>query len=146
VRVFVAGTFDGLHYGHLFLLTDARRRGADMVRRLGRSTVHLVVVARDESVERIKGRAPHHNQNERRHLVTALQLVDEAFVGNRDDFIRSVRPVRPDLIMLGYDQSRSWEEILRTCGIAIPIVRSSRYHDRRLKSSILRADLEQMRT
>jgi len=147
LRVFVAGTFDGLHYGHLYLLTYARRRGAAMARRLGRPGVHVaVVVARDDSVQRIKGRAPHHTQRERQRMVAALRPVDAAFVGDRDDFIRSVRRARPELIVLGYDQSRSWEEILRACGITIPIVRCPRYSERRLKSSILRPDLERMRT
>lgn len=147
LRVFVAGTFDGLHYGHLFLLAHARRRGTTMARRLGRNGVYLVVVvARDDSVQRIKGRAPHHTQRERQRLVAAMRPVDAAFVGYPDDFIRSVRRARPDLIVLGYDQSHAWEEILRTGGISVPVVRCPQYRGRYLKSSMLRADLEQMRT
>ena len=106
VRVFVGGTFDGLHLGHVFLLEFARRRGLALARRSGRPGVHLsVVVARDESVRRIKHRSPHHTQRERRRLVASLKLVDAAFVGVPNDFVRSVRKVRPDLIVLGYDQS-----------------------------------------
>ena len=147
LRVFVAGTFDGLHYGHLFLLAHARRRGTTMARRLGRTGVRLVVVvARDDSVQRIKGRAPHHTQRERQRLVAAMRPVEAACVGDRDDFIRSVRRARPDLIVLRYDQSRAWEAILRTAGIAVPIARCPQYRGRQLKSSMLRADLEQMRT
>jgi len=147
LRVFVAGTFDGLHYGHLFLLEHARRRGAAIARRLGRPGVCLiVVVARDDSVQRIKGRAPHHTQRERRRLIAALRGVDVAFVGSRDNFIRSVRRARPDLIVLGYDQSRAWEEVLRASGINLPVARCPQYRGHLLKSSMLRADLEQMRT
>src|SRR5262249_26156123 len=108
VRVFVGGTFDGLHLGHLYLLETARRRGLALAARLGRSGVHLsVVIARDDSVRRIKHRPPHHTQNERRRLVAALRVVDEAFVGVANDFIKSVRRVQPDLIVLGYDQKAS---------------------------------------
>jgi len=147
LRVFVAGTFDGLHCGHLFLLAQARRQGAALARRLGRHGVHLaVVVARDDSVRHIKDRAPHHTQRERRALVAALRLVDEAFVGYRDDFLRSVRRVRPDLIVLGYDQSGAWEEVLRTAGLQTPVVRCPHYRGHHLKSSKLRADVETMRT
>jgi FAD synthetase len=147
VRVFVGGTFDGLHLGHLYLLDFARRRGLALAERLGRSGVRLsVVVARDESVRRIKHRAPHHTQRERCKLIGALRAVDEAFVGVPNDFIRSVRRVNPDLIVLGYDQTASWEEKLREAGIHARIVRCPPYRGGRLKSSMLREDLERMRT
>ncbi len=147
VRVFVGGTFDGLHLGHVFLLEFARRRGLALARRSGRPGVHLsVVVARDESVRRIKHRSPHHTQRERRRLVASLKLVDAAFVGVPNDFVRSVRKVRPDLIVLGYDQSGGWEGTLRDAGIAARIVRCPPYDGERLKSSMIRADLEKMPT
>ena len=147
LRVFVAGTFDGLHFGHVFLLRYARRRGLQLARRFGRDGVHLaVVIARDDTVQRVKGRAAHHTQRERREMVRALRIVDEAFVGYRDDFLRSVRRVRPDLIVLGYDQSFAWEEVLRAARITAPVVRCSQYRGHRLKSSMMRADFERMKT
>ncbi len=147
VRVFVGGTFDGLHVGHLFLLGFARRRGLALARQLGRNGVHIsVVVARDESVLRIKHRAPHHSHFERRRLVAALSAVDAAFIGAPNDFVRSVRRVKPDLIVLGYDQSARWESTLRQAGINAGIVRCPPYKGKRLKSSMIREDLEKMPT
>lgn len=147
VRVFVAGTFDGLHAGHLFLFRYARERGGALARQLGRRGVRLtVVIARDDSVRRIKNRAPHHTEDERRDLIAALRLVDDVFVGYRDDFIKSVRRARPDLIVLGYDQSPAWEEVLRRAHITTPVLRCPRYGSGGLKSSKIRADLEKMRT
>jgi FAD synthetase len=147
VRVFLGGTFDGIHSGHVHLLEFARRRGLALARRQGRAGVHVsVVVARDESVRRIKHRPPHHTHTERRRLVSALRPVDDAFVGVPNDFVRSVRKVRPDLIVLGYDQGSSWEAILRAAGIRAPIVRCPPYRGKQLKSSRLRTDWEKMPT
>jgi FAD synthetase len=141
IRVFVAGTFDGIHLGHVSLLTFARRRGLRLAERLRRPGVHLtVVIARDESVRRIKGRLPLHNERERRRLVQTLDTVDATFVGYRGDFLRSVRRVRPDLIVLGYDQNARWEATLRRAGIAARVLRAAPYDGERLKSSRLRSD------
>lgn len=147
VRVFVGGTFDGLHSGHLFLLDFARARGAVLARRDGRPGVHLsVVIARDASVQRIKHRSPHHNQEERRRLVAHLRGVDDAFIGVANDFIQSVRRVDPDIIVLGYDQKASWEGALRAAGIGAALARCPPYRSRRLKSSKMRDDLVAMPT
>ena len=135
----------GLHLGHVYLLDFARRRGLALARRQARPGVCVsVVIARDESVRRIKHRLPHHSHAERRRLVAALRAVDMAFIGVRKDFIRSVRRVRPDLIVLGHDQTAGWESTLRQAGIHAAIVRCPAYRRPRLKSSTLRADLKNM--
>jgi glycerol-3-phosphate cytidylyltransferase-like family protein len=79
-------------------------------------------------------------------LVAALRSVDEAFVGVPNDFLRSVRRVRPDLIVLGHDQSAAWEERLRNAGFHVPILRCPPYRRANLKSSALRRDFEKMAT
>jgi hypothetical protein len=72
--------------------------------------------------------------------------VDRARLGFPGDFLRSVRVVRPDVIVLGYDQSVGWENTLRAAGFAGIITRCPAYDDRRLKSSRLRDDFARRET
>jgi len=78
--------------------------------------------------------------------VAALRVVDAAILGVPNDFVRSVKRVDPHLIVLGYDQKGAWEGILRAAGIAARIERCPAYKDGALKTSKIRADLEEMNT
>ena len=94
MRIMLFGTFDHLHPGHLSVLREAGLRGEDVT----------VVVARDKNVERMKGKPPEQGEDER---MAAIRLVFPSFdvrIGDDADFLAPVRSVRPDLILLGYDQ------------------------------------------
>ncbi|MEK7084029.1 MAG: adenylyltransferase/cytidyltransferase family protein, partial [Patescibacteria group bacterium] len=58
-RVLVFGTFDGIHTGHLYFLTQAKKKGR----------VLTVVIARDETVKQLKQRSPRHGENERKKMI-----------------------------------------------------------------------------
>lgn len=64
---YVPGGFDMLHIGHLNILRAARQRCTRLV----------VGVATDESLIRMKGRAPVIQEAERAELVRSLAFVDE---------------------------------------------------------------------
>lgn len=134
--VLAFGTFDLLHPGHIDYLRKARRHGSRLV----------VVVARDESVAKFKGRRPVLHEDERLVMVSSLRLVDKAMLGNRlsgrGDMFRVISKVRPQVIALGYDQRvdlaglRKW---LSDNGINATVVRiRSPLHKGRLKSSLMR--------
>lgn len=93
MRVLVFGTFDGLHPGHRFLLDAAEERGA-----------LSVVVARDETVLRIKGFLPQHGECERVAALRKAYPAAAVLLGDATDYLRPVHAVQPDLILLGYDQ------------------------------------------
>lgn len=99
--VLAFGTFDILHPGHLSYLTQAKSLGDKLV----------VIVATDNNVKKIKGELPLNNQAQRRELVAALDIVDDAIIGFEDDMIKSVEKVRPQIIAMGYDQKPSDEEL-----------------------------------
>ena len=93
MKVLVFGTFDLLHPGHRFLLGEALKRGK-----------LTVVVARDRNVQRIKGRFPVHDEDERLSLVRQAAPGATVVLGDAHDFLVPVKAVDPDLILLGYDQ------------------------------------------
>ncbi|MEN2999640.1 MAG: DUF357 domain-containing protein, partial [Acidilobaceae archaeon] len=101
-RVFVGGTFDILHPGHIELLHFASRLGE----------LH-VVVARDSTVEKVKGRRPVLDERSRLKLVSSLRMVSRALLGDPEDIMKSVEVVRPHVIVLGPDQPYEEEELAR---------------------------------
>ena len=110
--VLVFGTFDHLHPGHRFLLSEASKRvcppgpaSADLSTssRRKRGGLH-VVVARDSNVERIKGRKPDQQEGERLDAISALFPDAIAVLGDPVDFLAPIHAIKPDLILLGYDQ------------------------------------------
>jgi len=113
--VLATGVFDILHMGHLYYLNEARKLGDRLV----------VVVARDETAGRLK-RRPIVPEHLRLEMVRGLKPVDEAVLGDRDDFYKVVEIVRPDIIALGHDQAHDPERIkkdLEGRGMKLEVVR-----------------------
>ncbi|MBU0497258.1 MAG: FAD synthase [Candidatus Thermoplasmatota archaeon] len=87
------GTFDLLHMGHIFFLKEAKKLGDKLV----------VVVARDETVRRLKHEPVIHEEI-RLNLIKELRVVDEAYLGSTDDMYTIVEKIQPNIIALGFDQ------------------------------------------
>ncbi len=100
MRILVSGTFDDLHPGHVFLLKEAEKRSANSDQRSGL----WVIVARDENVKRFKGRAPLQTEDERKRAIEKIFPEATVVLGDSNDFLKPVREIAPDLILLGYDQ------------------------------------------
>lgn len=93
--VLAFGCFDILHYGHLKFLQKAKALGTKLV----------VVVARDGTAEKIKGRKPIFDERARLDMIGALRPVDSALLGNTGGSRYAIiRRLRPHVIALGYDQ------------------------------------------
>lgn len=114
--VLAGGVFDVIHIGHVYTLRKAKSLG----------DVLVVVIARDETVRRLKGTDPIHNEAQRQELVSALRYVDVAILGDREDMMKTVELVRPDIVALGYDQAHDEGFIqseARKRGISLKVVR-----------------------
>lgn len=134
IKVLLFGTFDIFHEGHRNLLRQAREYG-DF---LG------VVVARDATVLKVKGRRPRYLEQERLKVIKESGLVDEVFLGSLNDRYEAVREFKPDIVCLGYDQQQSLSELRRKLdelGLErTRIVRLFSFEPEKYKSSLLRMD------
>ncbi len=120
MRVLLAGTFDLLHPGHIRLLWRAKRKfGGELI----------VIVARDENVRRFKGREPILEDRIRAFILSSLKPVDRVVIGSEDIF-RHIERLKPDVIVLGYDQRIDEEYLSKALsmrGIEAKIVRAPRF-------------------
>ena len=130
-KILVFGTFDGLHEGHEDFFRQAKEYGDHLV----------VVVGRDSTIVRTKGRPPKFNEQERLKVVQAAEFVDEARLGNEgNNPYKVIEEVSPKIICLGYDQThftKKLAEKIREMGLQIDIVRLKAFKPEIYKSSIL---------
>ena len=92
--VLAGGVFDIIHPGHIHTLNAAKALG----------DVLIVAIATDKTAQKMKKRPPLHNQELRCELVTCLSMVDRAVIGHEDDIFETVKEIKPNIIVLGYDQ------------------------------------------
>jgi glycerol-3-phosphate cytidylyltransferase/FAD synthetase len=103
--VLAGGVFDIIHPGHIHTLDAAKALG----------DVLVVVVATDNTSEKMKKRKPLHTQEQRQELVNSLSMVDLCLVGQEEDIFKTVNRVRPQIIALGYDQVHQEKFITDGC-------------------------------
>jgi FAD synthetase len=101
--IFHGGSFEIIHTGHLYTLKQAREMG----------DVLAVVLARDSTIRKRKGREPVTHEKDRLALISSLRLVDAAIVGVEGNIYESMEKIGPDVVTLGYDQYHSENDIRR---------------------------------
>ena len=94
-KVFVNGTFDLLHRGHIELLNYAMTQGGHV----------CVGIDTDDRVRQMKGPTrPIHNQEERKFFLENLKAVDEVrFFSNDKELEGLVKSYQPDIMIVGSD-------------------------------------------
>jgi|SRR3989338_11250806 len=126
-KVIVFGTFDILHPGHIHMLKEAKEYGDYLV----------VVVARDNTVEKVKWRRPYNNQETRIKNVETLGLANKILLGYVDNKHRIVAEEKPQVVALGYDQKFFLDDLEKVLDDSARIVRLSPYIPEKYKSSKL---------
>lgn len=130
-KVLVFGTFDGLHPGHDHFLKEAKKLGDRLI----------VCLARNATVEELKGKPPVRGELERREALAESDSVDEVIYGDRElGTYQIITDTNPDVIAIGYDQQAlktDLERFLKEQGKQITLVTINSLEPERYKSSLL---------
>jgi len=124
-KIATFGVFDIMHPGHVEFLKRCKN--------LEKNAELIVVISRDGTVLKEKGKRPVMKEEERKKIVESLKPVDKVFLGGEcSDKLKIVEEIKPDIIILGYDQN--WEEKklendLRERGLKVKVIRLKKYGD-----------------
>jgi len=123
-KVMIAGTFDILHPGHIYLIDKAAELG----------NVY-VVVATDKNRKKFSGEAPIVPQQQRLEVIKHVKNVKDARLGRADnDTLKTVAEIDPDIILLGPDQQHGVQDLkdgLKKIGLGdIEVRRLETYYDK----------------
>ncbi|MFH1533801.1 MAG: adenylyltransferase/cytidyltransferase family protein [Nitrospirota bacterium] len=134
--VMVFGTFDYLHAGHENLFSQARKLGETII----------AVIARDKTVNNIKGELPDHNEKERLKLLEDTGWADKVVPGDLKDKSKVIKTYKPDIIALGYDQfafTYGLEKLIIDLNLNTQIDRLAPYRPDMYKSSLLKKKIKE---
>ena len=130
--VIASGVFDLLHLGHVRFLEDAKKAG-------GNKAKLIVIIARDSTVEKTKGRKPIMSEDQRCALVKSLRVVDQAVLGYEGlEIGEAIEKIKPDFIALGHDQTKMEQEVkeyIESHELPVEVVRIGKYVENALDSS-----------
>ncbi len=127
-KVFVAGTFDNFHVGHQFFLWSALAFGNKIT----------VVIARNETVEKLKGRRARNNEDVRKSRLeeefVKVENVKIRLGNSNGDFLETLKKENPDILFLGFDQIFDEKKCLKFFP-DLKIIRAKKYFPEVFKSS-----------
>jgi FAD synthetase len=130
--VLASGVFDLLHLGHVQFLEEAKKAG-------GENAKLVVIIARDSTVEKMKGRKPIMSEDQRCTLVESLKVVDEAVLGYENlDIGEVIGKIKPNVIALGYDQvemETAVQTYITNHKLSVEVVRIGKFGENALDSS-----------
>jgi FAD synthetase len=128
--VMIFGTFDILHPGHINFIKQAKKYGDCLI----------VVIARNSTVLKVKGKLPEHSEKQRLEAIKGLKLASKAVLGSLTDKYSAIKKYRPNIICLGYDQTNFVDRLkneLKRLKLKTKIVRLRPFMPHKYKTSII---------
>lgn len=127
----VFGVFDGLHEGHKYFLSEAKKLGDSLI----------AVVTTDENVKKLKGSLPINDFKIRQEEIRKKGDVDEVVPSDKELYTWGViNKYKPDVIAVGYDQTelkKALEDYLKEGGIKLELKVIPSFKPQQYKSSLL---------
>jgi len=114
-KVLVGGVFNVIHPGHELFLKKAKEIGD-----------YLIIVVANNRTARLTKRYPVLDQKIRKKNLEKLGIADKVVIGDETDFMTVVRKEKPNVIVIGYDQRMSENELKKMLakeGIDCEIIR-----------------------
>ncbi|HEY4694394.1 MAG TPA: adenylyltransferase/cytidyltransferase family protein [Candidatus Nanoarchaeia archaeon] len=135
-RVVIFGTFDIFHPGHESFLKQAKKLGEYL----------LVVVARNRSVQKVKGQTPKNDEKVRARNVSRENLANKVILGSKThNYFQTLRTYQIDTIALGYDQKPKIVDLKKALKrhqlSQVTVVRLKPYNPGKFKSSLLKENV-----
>ena len=95
-KIFVNGTFDVVHYGHIKLLEFAKSFDDSFV---------FVMIDSDQRTKKLKGSCrPVNNQQYRKFFLESIRFVDRVEIfDSDDDLLKTLETYSPDIMVKGSD-------------------------------------------
>ncbi|MDD3144519.1 MAG: riboflavin kinase [Candidatus Gracilibacteria bacterium] len=125
------GSFDLVHEGHKYFLSEAKKYGDILV----------TVLATDKNIKKFKGSDPLYNIEERVNHVKDLSISNIIISGDEENPLKWIDMYMPKIICLGYDQmgfSKELEAYIKKNKLDIEVIRIKPYKEDIFKSSLLK--------
>lgn len=132
--VAIFGSFDIIHPGHIFLIKQATALG-----------VVTIVVARDKTIEKVKGKKPFYQEKKRVKLLQKFPEIKKVILGNIDNPYKILAAIKPNIILLGHDQKIFIDQLpteLKKINLHPTILRAKPWQADFFKSSKIRPALQ----
>ncbi len=107
-NILTFGTFDIFHYGHLRILERASKYGSNLI----------VGVSSDKLNFNKKKRNTIYTQEERMHIISSLNFVDNIFLEEALEFKRDyILKYKADYLIMGCDWTGKFDEFKDICEV-----------------------------
>lgn len=128
----VFGSFDGLHEGHIALLTFAKEQGGDL----------HVALATDSAIRTLKKVQSAHDFEARKKTLLETGLITSVIASEPGDDYACISTLTPSQIILGYDQEAlriHLLEWLKEHKLSVQVITAPAHYPERYKTSLLYA-------